>query len=81
MLTKFLEELVARTSLIIGLYGSHSVRSCAEAEHAALIDALAERDGARAAELMEDHLRHIERALDIRDIAERRVDIRRVFGR
>ena len=81
VLTKFLEELVARTSLIIGLYGSHSVRSCAEAEHAALIEALAERDGARAAELMEGHLRHIERALDIRDIADRRVDISRVFGR
>jgi len=81
VLTKFLEELVARTSLIIGLYGSHSVRSCAEAEHAALIEALAERDGARAAELMDGHLRHIERALDIRDIADRRVDISRVFGR
>ncbi len=81
VLTKFLEELVARTSLIIGLYGSHSVRSCAEAEHAALIEALAERDGARAAELMDGHLRHIERALDIRDIADRRIDIRRVFGR
>jgi DNA-binding GntR family transcriptional regulator len=79
VLTKFLEELVARTSLIIGLYGSHSVRSCAEAEHAALIEALAEGDGARAAELMGGHLRHIERALDIRDIADRRVDIRRVF--
>jgi len=81
VLAKFLEELVARTSLIIGLYGSRSVRSCAEAEHAALIEAVAERDGARAAELMDGHLRHIERALDIRDIADRRVDIGRVFGR
>lgn len=81
VLTKLLEALVARTSLIIGLYGSQSPRSCAEAEHAALIDALAERDGALAANLMEDHLSHIERALDIREIAERRVDIRRVFGR
>jgi DNA-binding GntR family transcriptional regulator len=81
VLTKLLEVLVARTSLIIGLYGSQSARSCAEAEHAALIDALAERDGALAANLMEDHLSHIERALDIREIAERRVDIRQVFGR
>ena len=81
VLAKFLEELVARTSLIIGLYGSRSVRSCAEAEHAALIDALAERDGALAANLMEDHLNHIERVLDIREIAERRVDIQQVFGR
>jgi DNA-binding GntR family transcriptional regulator len=81
VLAKLLEELVARTSLIIGLYGSHGVRSCAEAEHAALIDALAVRERDRAADLMEDHLRNIERVLDIRDVAERRVDIRRVFGR
>jgi DNA-binding GntR family transcriptional regulator len=80
VLTKLLEGLVARTSLIIGLYGSHSVRTCAEAEHAALAGALADRDGALAANLMEDHLSHIEHALDIRENQERRVDIRRVFG-
>ena len=41
MLAKFLEDLVARTSLIIGLYGSRGARSCSEAEHDALVDALA----------------------------------------
>ena len=80
-MVKFLEELVARTSLIIGLYGSRSVRSCSEAEHEALIDALAARDGPRAAELMERHLRHIERLLDIRDDVETPADIRVVFAR
>ena len=81
VMAKFLEELVARTSLIIGLYGSRSARSCSEAEHEALIDALAARDGPRAAELMERHLRHIERLLDIRDAVETRADIRAVFAR
>jgi DNA-binding GntR family transcriptional regulator len=81
VMVKFLAELVARTSLIIGLYGSRSVRSCSEAEHEALIDALAARDGPRAAELMERHLRHIERLLDIRDDVETRADIRVVFAR
>jgi DNA-binding GntR family transcriptional regulator len=81
VMAKFLEELVARTSLIIGLYGSRSVRSCSEAEHEALIDALAARDGPRAAELMERHLRHIERLLDIRDGVETPADIRAVFAR
>lgn len=81
VMVKFLEELVARTSLIIGLYGSRSVRSCSEAEHEALIDALAARDGPRAAELMERHLRHIERLLDIRDDVETPADIRVVFAR
>ena len=63
VLAKFLEELVAQTSLIIGLCGSRSVRSCSEADHEALIEALAQRDGPRAAELMDRHLEHIESLL------------------
>jgi DNA-binding GntR family transcriptional regulator len=81
VLTKFLEELVARTSLIIGLYGSFVARSCSEAEHGALVDALAARDGALAADLMQSHLTHVERSLDIRDAADAPADIRSVFSR
>ncbi len=81
VMTRFLEELVARTSLIIGLYGRRGVRSCSEAEHKALIDALDARDGPRAVEEMERHLRHIESALDIRDGAEEPADLWRIFAR
>jgi len=81
VMTKFLEELVARTSLIIGLYGARAARSCLEDEHAALVEALAERDGARAASLMDAHLAHIESLLDIRDAVETPADIRSVFAR
>ena len=49
VMAKFREELVARTSLIIGLYGSRSVRSCSEADHEALIEARLWRLGARLA--------------------------------
>ena len=80
VLTRFLEDLVTRTSLIIGLYGSHSARSCSESEHDALVDALARRDGLGAAAVMEHHLKHIESALDVRDGAEAPVDVRRLFG-
>jgi DNA-binding GntR family transcriptional regulator len=44
VLAKFLEELVARTSLIIGLYGSRAARSCLEDDHSALVTALEARD-------------------------------------
>ncbi len=81
VLMKFLEELVARTSLIIGLYGARHVRSCSEVEHEALIDALAARDGPRAAETMQAHLEHVERALDIRDVSQDPPDLRSVFAR
>ncbi len=37
--------------------------------------------GERAAATMEDHLGHVERALDIRDAVSDPVDIRRVFDR
>jgi DNA-binding GntR family transcriptional regulator len=80
VLTRFLEDLVTRTSLIIGLYGSQSARSCSESEHDALVDALARGDGASAAAVMEHHLRHIESALDIREVAEAPVNLRRLFG-
>ena len=81
MLTRFLEDLVARTSLIIGLYGSRATRSCSEEEHDALLAALAERDGPRAADLMDLHLAHLEHLLDIRDAVEAPADIRNVFAR
>ncbi len=81
VLTKFLEELVARTSLIIGLYGSRAARSCSEEEHETLVEALAAHDAPRAAEAMERHLTHIENLLDIRDAAEAPSDIRDVFAR
>ncbi len=80
VLARFLEDLVTRTSLIIGLYGSRSARACSESEHDALVDALARGDGPAAAAVMEHHLRHVESALDIRDAAEAAVDIRRLFG-
>ena len=81
MLIRFLEDLVARTSLIIGLYGSRATRSCSEEEHDALLAALSQRDGPRAAELMDRHLAHVEHLLDIRDAVEASADIRSVFAR
>ncbi|MBV8922390.1 GntR family transcriptional regulator [Bradyrhizobium sp.] len=79
VLTRYLEELVARTSLIIGLYGSTRARTCSEAEHDTLLDALAAGDKQRAADLMEEHLHHIEEALDVRDTPAEPVDIRQIL--
>jgi DNA-binding GntR family transcriptional regulator len=79
VMTKYLEELVARTSLIIGLYGSSRARTCLEDEHDALLDALASGDKTRAAELMEEHLCHIEEGLDVRDAPAEPVDLRQIL--
>ena len=80
VLAKFMSELIARTSLIVGLYGSPATRSCSEREHAALIAAFAARDGERAAHLMQRHLLHLEESLDIRDHAYAPADIRQIFA-
>jgi len=64
LLARFLKELVARSSLVIALYGRTSASSCARDEHGAIVRALAARDGAAAAALMIRHLDHIEADLD-----------------
>ncbi len=48
VLLRFVEELVAQTSLIIGLFGSLRLPSCSEEEHEAVIDAIEARDEAAA---------------------------------
>jgi DNA-binding GntR family transcriptional regulator len=80
VLTRFLEDLVARTSLIIAFYGARTRHVCSDADHGDLIEALAARDAARAGALMEHHLKHIEAALDMREAAEPQTDIRKILA-
>ena len=80
VMTKYIEELVARTSLIIGLYGSDHARTCSDAEHNTLLEALAAGEKQRAAEMMEAHLHHIEEALDMRDPPAEPLDIRQILA-
>jgi DNA-binding GntR family transcriptional regulator len=81
VLAKLLEDLVARTSLILGLYGARNGRSCSEEGHLELVEALATRDPQRAAEAMERHLLHVEAELDMSERIEEAPDLRVLFGR
>jgi DNA-binding GntR family transcriptional regulator len=56
---RFVEELVARSSLIIALFGPRLSAACGEGEHSDLLDALGSNDSARAEQLMDHHLQHI----------------------
>jgi DNA-binding GntR family transcriptional regulator len=58
-LTRFLGGLISRSSLVIALYGRGAAPACANDEHSGIVDALAARDGARAAALTAEHLEHI----------------------
>jgi DNA-binding GntR family transcriptional regulator len=65
ILQKFMEELVARSSLVIALYGRSGVSSCGHSEHSDILVALEKGDGARASALMIHHIDHIEADLDL----------------
>ena len=65
VLTKMVRELVTRTSLIVGMFGSVSTASCPEHEHPNILDALRKGNAVKAAKLMRKHLEHIENSLDL----------------
>lgn len=66
ILHRFMGELVARSSLVIALYGRSGASSCGHGEHAAIVDALEAGDVAAAQDHVMRHIHHIEADLDLR---------------
>jgi DNA-binding GntR family transcriptional regulator len=66
ILARFLAELVARSSLVIALYGRSGASSCGHTHHGEILVALKAGEGDEAAHLMLRHLDHIEADLDLR---------------
>lgn len=64
VLARYLEELVMRSSLIIGLYAVAAGTLCAEDDHHRIVEAIAARDEAAALEVLDAHLRAIEKGID-----------------
>jgi DNA-binding GntR family transcriptional regulator len=56
ILSRYVSELVSRSSLILALYGRPHSSDCAVAEHREIIEALVRGDAGQAARLMEHHL-------------------------
>ena len=80
VLIRMLRELVTRTSLIIGLFGTSDVSSCEECEHGCILDALRKRDGNAADTLIRTHLAHIEANLDLGAGGASEPNLTRIFG-
>lgn len=55
-LIRYVDELVARSSLILALYGRPHSSDCAVSEHRQILTALEAGDGAEAARIMSHHL-------------------------
>lgn len=71
ILQRFMEELVARSSLVIALYGRTGASSCGHSDHGSILKALESRDGALAGRLLVHHIDHIESDLDLRSLEGR----------
>lgn len=71
IMQRFMEELIARSSLVIALYGRTGASSCGHNEHGDIVAALRDRDADRASRLVLTHIDHIEADLDLRSYTER----------
>jgi DNA-binding GntR family transcriptional regulator len=67
IMQRFMDELVARSSLVIALYGQSTVSSCGHSEHGDIVAAIEGKDLDRACRLMLHHIAHIEADLDLRE--------------
>ena len=79
VLTRHVKELVTRTSLIVGMFGVKRESACPEDEHSQIVDAIAAKDGNRAARLVRRHLTHIQEGLDLHNAVEEQPDLKRIL--
>ena len=75
MLARSMRALAALTCLAIFLYDAPHATACREDEHELLLTAINRRRTDRAAELMLEHLNHIEASLDLETPRDKGVDL------
>ncbi|MBZ9788539.1 GntR family transcriptional regulator [Rhizobium sp. 3T7] len=77
IMQRFMDELVARSSLVIALYGQSTISSCGHSEHGDIVAAIERNDLDEACSLMLHHIAHIEADLDLRE--RKSVGLREAF--
>jgi DNA-binding GntR family transcriptional regulator len=65
VMIRIVKDLVARSSLIIGMFGDSGISNCRDDEHAGIVQALRSADGKLAEKLMAEHLIHIKDHLNL----------------
>lgn len=76
--SRYLQELVAKTRLFMALYHPVLGADCISTEHRALVDALENKDAATAMELAQAHLQAVEARLG-KGVPKNTVDLRTVL--
>lgn len=78
-LSRFLRDLLRRSSVMVSLYEPASQSLCAVDEHGAMVEALRARDVARAIDLSRRHFLHVEQRLRFEPTIEPAPDIGAIF--
>ena len=77
---RMMRELVTRTSLIVGLFGSSENASCPDDEHSNILKAIQSHNPALAEQLLMSHLDHIQSGLDMEAHQEPQDDLAAILG-
>jgi DNA-binding GntR family transcriptional regulator len=80
-LSRFLCDLLSRSSVMVSVYEPATQSICAVDEHGAIVDALRARDVARAIDVSRDHFLHVEGRLRLEKDASASQDLASIFGR
>src|SRR5258708_26062656 len=80
-LSRFLRDLLSRSSVMVSVYEPATQSICAVDEHGAIVAALRARDVMRAIELSREHFIHVESRLRLDHEAPAMMDLASVFGR
>lgn len=77
---RMMRELVTRTSLIVGLFGSSENASCPDDEHSNILKAIQSKNPEMAEKLLVSHLNHIQSGLDMDSRQEPQDDLAAILG-
>lgn len=80
LITRMLRELIARSSLVIALYGRSRISVCSVDDHHQLVEALANGDTEAAAHAMLHHIDDMEADLDLDPPEDQPIDLASVLA-
>ena len=80
LVTGYLRTLIARSSLLIGMYENYKNSTCTADEHERILDAIEAGNVARAVTLMERHLGEYASNLLTEAVEDHEVDISKLFS-
>jgi DNA-binding GntR family transcriptional regulator len=79
-LSRFIRDLLSRSSIMVSLYEQANQSACGVDEHAEIVAALRARDPERAIALSHSHFAHVEHRLNLQDAVSAPQDFASIFA-